>query len=181
MAAGRNPFQGGDVMSSKDSFSIVVFGASGDLAKKKTYPAIFELFSQGLLPSRMRIMGYARSSKTDEDFRESLRVYIKSSDSARVEAFLAMCYYRNGSGYDDEEGFATAIAEMHELEQADGPGESAGSPPGPSSAANARPWRGLPGGWRSPSCGVCEPVPSHPPHPTRSPLLLAALVEPPDP
>ncbi|KAA0148987.1 hypothetical protein FNF29_06279 [Cafeteria roenbergensis] len=121
MAAGRNPFQGGDVMSSKDSFSIVVFGASGDLAKKKTYPAIFELFSQGLLPSRMRIMGYARSSKTDEDFRESLRVYIKSSDSARVEAFLAMCYYRNGSGYDDEEGFATAIAEMHELEQADGP------------------------------------------------------------
>eukprot|EP00948_MAST-09A_sp_MAST-9A-sp1_P000183 g183.t1 len=43
--------------------TIVVFGASGDLAKKKTYPALFSLYCAGLLPSNFNIVGYARSAK----------------------------------------------------------------------------------------------------------------------
>ena len=41
--------------------TIVVIGASGDLAKKKTYPALFNLFELDLLPKYTRIVGYARS------------------------------------------------------------------------------------------------------------------------
>ena len=41
---------------------IVVLGASGDLAQKKTFPALFALFCQGFLPKDAHIIGYARTS-----------------------------------------------------------------------------------------------------------------------
>jgi glucose-6-phosphate 1-dehydrogenase len=43
------------------SLPVQVFGASGDLAKKKTFPALFGLHCYGLLPSHANIIGYARS------------------------------------------------------------------------------------------------------------------------
>lgn len=46
----------------EQSLSFVVVGASGDLAKKKTYPALFALFAEGRMPARSRIFGYARSA-----------------------------------------------------------------------------------------------------------------------
>jgi glucose-6-phosphate 1-dehydrogenase len=52
--------------------SIVVLGASGDLAKKKTYPSLFALFQRGLLPEAISIVGYARSKMTDESFQKML-------------------------------------------------------------------------------------------------------------
>jgi len=116
------------VASSPASFSIVVFGASGDLAKKKTYPALFELFGQGLLPRKLRIVGFARSAKSDEDFRASLRSYLEGEDDS-VTAFLELCYYRNGAAYDDEPGFTKVIEELAEREAADGAGEHPRSGP----------------------------------------------------
>jgi glucose-6-phosphate 1-dehydrogenase len=47
-----------------DATVIVVLGASGDLAKKKTFPAIFALYQQGLLPKDVKIVGYARTSES---------------------------------------------------------------------------------------------------------------------
>ena len=51
-----------------DSLAIVVLGASGDLAKKKTFAALYELFLAGLLPKGTTIWGYARSEMTDDKF-----------------------------------------------------------------------------------------------------------------
>ena len=42
---------------------VVVLGASGDLAQKKTFPALFALYEQNLLPKDVHIIGYARSSE----------------------------------------------------------------------------------------------------------------------
>jgi glucose-6-phosphate 1-dehydrogenase len=42
---------------------VVVLGASGDLAQKKTFPALFALFQQGFLPKGVHIVGYARTSE----------------------------------------------------------------------------------------------------------------------
>jgi glucose-6-phosphate 1-dehydrogenase len=42
---------------------IVVLGASGDLAQKKTFPALFALYQQGYLPKDVHIVGYARTSE----------------------------------------------------------------------------------------------------------------------
>jgi glucose-6-phosphate 1-dehydrogenase len=52
--------------------SIVVLGASGDLAKKKTYPSLFSLYGLGLLPEHFTIYGFARSKLHDDDFRKTI-------------------------------------------------------------------------------------------------------------
>jgi glucose-6-phosphate 1-dehydrogenase len=51
-----------------DSLAIVVVGASGDLAKKKTFPALYELFLANLLPRSTIVFGYARSEMSEEKF-----------------------------------------------------------------------------------------------------------------
>ena len=52
---------------------IVVFGASGDLAKRKLMPALYSLYRQGLLPEHYAFLGYARTDYTDEAYRDEVR------------------------------------------------------------------------------------------------------------
>jgi len=56
---------------------IVIFGASGDLTKRKLLPAFFHLFTAGLLPERFAIVGYARSEMSNREFAEDAREAIK--------------------------------------------------------------------------------------------------------
>jgi glucose-6-phosphate 1-dehydrogenase len=49
--------------------AFVIFGASGDLTKRKLLPALYHLFLEGLLPARFAIVGYARSAMSNDDFR----------------------------------------------------------------------------------------------------------------
>ena len=82
---------------------IVVLGASGDLAKKKTYPSLYELYANGFLPSTCRIWGYARSNYAIEDFQARIRPYLEKSNDAdadKINAFLSICVYHQGTGYD---------------------------------------------------------------------------------
>ena len=100
----RPPFH--DVVTStmEDACSIFVLGASGDLALKKTYPSLFELYLAGLLPARLAVFGYARSAMTDADFQAKLRNALKGGSDEQRSAFLAMCFYRHG-GYGDADAF----------------------------------------------------------------------------
>ena len=95
--------------------TIVVIGASGDLAKKKTYPSLFQLYLHGYLPSHTLICGYARSSKSDTEFRSQLKPYLKSSSSGKTKAFLDMCLYREG-GYDVPNDLRKVVCEIEVLE-----------------------------------------------------------------
>ena len=54
--------------------SIVIFGASGDLTARKLIPAFYHLYAAKQLPSPFRIVGFARREKTDESWREEMRV-----------------------------------------------------------------------------------------------------------
>ncbi|MFN8379885.1 MAG: glucose-6-phosphate dehydrogenase [Anaerolineae bacterium] len=49
--------------------TIIIFGASGDLTRRKLIPALFELHRHGRLPNPTRVVGYARRSYDDESFR----------------------------------------------------------------------------------------------------------------
>jgi glucose-6-phosphate 1-dehydrogenase len=53
-----------------DPQAVVIFGASGDLTRRKLLPAFYHLFMEGLLPHGFAIVGYARSEMTDEEFRQ---------------------------------------------------------------------------------------------------------------
>src|ERR1700739_920877 len=55
-----------------DNYVIVLFGATGDLAKRKLLPGWFHLYAAGLLPKEFRLIGSAppNTAMTDEQFRE---------------------------------------------------------------------------------------------------------------
>lgn len=59
---------------------IVLFGATGDLARRKLLPGIFHLAQVGLMPRRFRIIGAARREIETEEFRELARQAIEASD-----------------------------------------------------------------------------------------------------
>ncbi|HEX5714085.1 MAG TPA: glucose-6-phosphate dehydrogenase [Solirubrobacterales bacterium] len=58
---------------------IVLFGATGDLAKRKLLPGMFHLAQVGLMPKRFRILGVARHAIEVEEFREVARQAIEAS------------------------------------------------------------------------------------------------------
>ena len=106
------------------ALTVFVIGASGDLAKKKTYPSLFALYQAGYLPEHAVVVGYARSQKSDDEFRAQIAGYIKvradDADAAALkQAFLAKCIYRSGR-YDAPEDVGAVGAEMALLEQATG-------------------------------------------------------------
>ncbi len=68
-------------MDKPQSCVLVIFGASGDLTKRKLVPALFSLFEQKLLPEKFAILGVGRKSFDDESFRkyicENLKIFTK--------------------------------------------------------------------------------------------------------
>ena len=56
---------------------LVVFGASGDLTKRKIFPAIYALALRRLLPENFAILGAARSDWTDEEFRHNMEAAVR--------------------------------------------------------------------------------------------------------
>ena len=60
-------------MPTAPSCAIVIFGASGDLARRKLVPAIYELAKQNMLDVKSYVVGYSRSAMSDEQFRQTAR------------------------------------------------------------------------------------------------------------
>jgi glucose-6-phosphate 1-dehydrogenase len=50
--------------------AIVVFGATGDLTRRKLLPALYHLYLEGLLPPNFAVVGYSRTEMSDHEFRE---------------------------------------------------------------------------------------------------------------
>lgn len=85
----------------KDGVTIIVLGASGDLAKKKTFPALFALFQNKFLPEKTQIVGYARSKMDTAAFHKRVKSHIKADDEVKLDEFLKVCHYVEGQ-YDQE-------------------------------------------------------------------------------
>mmetsp|Transcript_18746 Transcript_18746/g.22370 ORF Transcript_18746/g.22370 Transcript_18746/m.22370 type:complete len:1018 (+) Transcript_18746:62-3115(+) len=102
---------------------VVVVGASGDLAKKKTYPALLSLYDDNLLPNDTVVWGYARSAMTHEELRDRIRPFLQKTNHAPevVEKFLSLCKYHSGKGYGDIDAWGT-LAEEFKKHEDEGPG-----------------------------------------------------------
>lgn len=104
---------------------VVVLGASGDLAQKKTFPALFALFQQGFLPKDVHIVGYARTKMDEEEFHKRQTKYIsapKDDDELakkfeeNIKAFKSVSSYVSGP-YDEDSGFQNLLKHVEELEK----------------------------------------------------------------
>ena len=66
-----------------DAFDLVIFGATGDLARRKILPALFRRLSAGQIPPEARIIGAARTEQTQKQFRVNV--------TAALEEFAPEC------------------------------------------------------------------------------------------
>ena len=75
---------------------ITFFGATGDLASRKLYPALFRLFQKGFIRNHFAVIGTARREWTDEHFREVVVKSIQSltEDVNQAEEFASHFYYQ---------------------------------------------------------------------------------------
>jgi glucose-6-phosphate 1-dehydrogenase len=65
---------------------LVVFGATGDLAKRKLFPGFFHLFREGLMPEEFRIIGSGRNSPgSDEEFRQNINEALQQHGRGEVD------------------------------------------------------------------------------------------------
>ena len=85
---------------------IVLFGATGDLARRKLLPGIFHLFEAGLMPERFALVGTARSALSSEEFVELVHEAVCSSGRRPVEGdswqrfAAALGFASTGEGFD---------------------------------------------------------------------------------
>lgn len=93
-----------------DQFAMVIFGASGDLTKRKLMPALYWLFRNQRLLGGFNIVGVSRTAFTDEEFQsyilQELRKFVKpeEQDGESLAAFIAHLHYfpldpADGDGY----------------------------------------------------------------------------------
>ena len=92
-----------------DPTIVVIFGASGDLTKRKLLPALFHLEEAGLLPPQFEVVGVARRPLQDE-FANDMRDGIVSfggvkPDDPKLAGFLSRVAYQ-AMNFDDKEGYA---------------------------------------------------------------------------
>ncbi|KAH9670447.1 Inactive glucose-6-phosphate 1-dehydrogenase 4 [Citrus sinensis] len=103
------------------SLCIAVIGATGELARRKIFPALFALYYSGFLPENVGIVGYSRKNLTDEDLRSIIastltcRIDHRENCGDKIDAFLSRTYYLNG-GYDNREGMLKLSALMEHIE-----------------------------------------------------------------
>jgi glucose-6-phosphate 1-dehydrogenase len=106
-----------------DPTVIVIFGASGDLTKRKLLPALFHLEQAGLLPGQVRIVGVARrdlGKSFAEDMKQGILEFGGVKDGeAKLDEFIGKIGY-HAMNFDDNEGYAQLKALLEQYDHESG-------------------------------------------------------------
>jgi glucose-6-phosphate 1-dehydrogenase len=102
---------------------VIIFGASGDLTKRKLLPALFHLEQSSLLPQEFSVVGVARRPLQDEfakDMREGILQFggVKEGD-AKLDEFMKKISY-HAMNFDDPEGYGKLKALLEDIDQKNG-------------------------------------------------------------
>ena len=110
-------------MNKPENQLLVIFGASGDLTKRKLIPALWSLQVQGLLPEKFAILGVSRSEQDDTLFRNAmaaaLKQYSDEPDNGEMNSFLNRVHYQSLDA-ENPGDFGRLSARLAELQQAEG-------------------------------------------------------------
>ena len=105
---------------------LVMFGVTGDLARKKLMPAIYDLANRGLLPPGFTLVGFARRNWADEDFGsvvyESVKRYARTPFRETVWRNLAEGFRFVPGVFDDDAAFDLLAKTVKDLEEQRGTG-----------------------------------------------------------
>ena len=106
-----------------DSCTVILFGASGDLAKRKVIPAMYDLAQYNSLGACYAIIGFARTPMTDETFRDNVGEAAKTIsevgpiDPQKWSGFASNLFYTAGD-YSDPDSYVRLLERLAELEAA---------------------------------------------------------------
>ncbi|WBU58312.1 glucose-6-phosphate dehydrogenase [Paracoccus sediminicola] len=80
-----------------DDFDLVIFGATGDLARRKILPGLYKRYLAGQMPPEARVIGAARSDNSDDEFRKEVREAIvefaPKVEMSQLDGFLGQLHY----------------------------------------------------------------------------------------
>jgi glucose-6-phosphate 1-dehydrogenase len=101
--------------------ALVLFGASGDLARKKVLPALYNLSVEGYLPERYAVIGFAKSDWDDDVFRAHARSAVEGSSRTGIdeEAFSAFAERLSfvAGGFDDAQAMQRLATKLEEADR----------------------------------------------------------------
>ncbi|MBX7219726.1 MAG: glucose-6-phosphate dehydrogenase [Blastocatellia bacterium] len=107
--------------------TVVIFGASGDLAKRKLVPGLYNLARDHRLPGGFSLVGYSRSEMSHEAYRNSMRDSVAkfsatgAPEDSLWDGFAAGMFYCTG-GYDDPAGYQKLSEQLDQLDAERGTG-----------------------------------------------------------
>lgn len=92
-------------MKQSEPHILVIFGASGDLTKRKLIPALYELHTQKYLPENFAVLGVSRTQLSDLSFRGKMKEFLPSQPQNQkdIEEFLEHLHYQPLSTADSSE------------------------------------------------------------------------------
>ncbi len=108
------------VKNDLDPCAIVILGATGDLASRKLFPALFDLYISNSLPSRFLIMGCGRTESNDEKFRAHIQnALLKANrfNASKWDIFAKSLFYRP-IAYDNADMFQQLSTDLKKLDHA---------------------------------------------------------------
>ncbi len=101
--------------------SLIIFGVTGDLSRKKLMPAVYDLANRGLLPPGFALIGFARRDWEDQDFEqvvyEAVKQYSRTKFDEDVWRQLAQGIRFVQGTFDDDEAFQTLKDITEELDR----------------------------------------------------------------
>src|ERR671937_2026029 len=101
--------------------TLTIFGATGDLCRRKLLPALYNLAHEGALPERFNLIGISRREQPDDDFREFARDAIerfsrRQPDATVLDGLLGRMRYI-GFSFDDKDGYGKLGQAIDELDE----------------------------------------------------------------
>jgi glucose-6-phosphate 1-dehydrogenase len=121
-AAQKNPLlEGLGLRRTPDPCAIVIFGASGDLTRRKLFPALYSLALRGLLPKQFGVVGVARSEESDDEFRERMKHAVQEFGRDKFHAetwnWLAEWMHYISADFADDAGQDRVVEALNELDE----------------------------------------------------------------
>src|SRR5829696_6306850 len=101
--------------------TLVIFGATGDLARRKLLPALYNLAHEGALPERFNLIGVSRSDMPHDDYQQQAREAIqqfsrRECDPKVLDGLLANVRYVSGT-FDEPETFEKLDKQVAEFDE----------------------------------------------------------------
>ncbi|HXM73961.1 MAG TPA: glucose-6-phosphate dehydrogenase [Chthoniobacterales bacterium] len=101
--------------------SVVIFGATGDLAHRKLIPALYNLAADGELPPAVTVIGFARREKSDDEFRremeEATRKFSRQPVRDEIWKTFGQSIFYHQSDFGDEAGYKSLAAKLDKIDQ----------------------------------------------------------------